>query len=153
MVPLKPLEWPQLEKQLVGRKPQVLFNSCPGNFCRQLLTGDYTCLYGRNQSGKKKYGSCRYTGLFVPGQFPSFCSSGKNIVINSPHANRVLVIDYRHTETYFSGTYLPHILVNLKSASKEKHHQKFVGGILVLSKNALAHNPKLVHASSEQCEL
>ena len=63
-----------------------------------------------------------------------------------------MVIDYRHTETYFSGTYLPHILVNLKSASQQKHHQKFVGGILVLSKNALAHNPKLAHAISEQCE-
>ena len=64
----------------------------------------------------------------------------------------MLVIDYRHAETYFSGTYLPHILVNLKSASQQKHHQKFVGGILVLSKNALAHNPKLAHAISEQCE-
>ena len=63
-----------------------------------------------------------------------------------------MVIDYRHTETYFSGTYLPHILVNLKSASKEKHHQKFVGGILVLSKKALVHNPKLAQAISEQCE-
>ena len=64
----------------------------------------------------------------------------------------MLVIDYRHIETYFSGTYLPHILANLKSASKEKHHQKFVGGILVLHENTLACNPKLAYAIAEQCE-
>ena len=60
--------------------------------------------------------------------------------------------DYVHTETSISGAYLTHILVNLKSASKQKHHQKFVGGILVLHKNALAHNPKFAQAIAEQCE-
>ena len=34
----------------------------------------------------------------------------------------------------------------------QKHHKKFVGGILVLHKNALAYNPKLAQAISEQCE-
>ena len=61
-------------------------------------------------------------------------------------------MDYRHTETSIRGTYLTRILVNLKSASKQKHHQKFVGGILVLHKNALTHNPKLAQAIAEQCE-
>ena len=61
-------------------------------------------------------------------------------------------MDYRHTETSISGTYLTRILVNLKSASKQKHHQKFVGGILVLHKNTLAHNPKLAQAIVEPCE-
>ena len=60
--------------------------------------------------------------------------------------------DYRHTETSVSSTYLTHILVILKSASKQKHHQKFVGGILVLHENALAYNPKLAQAIGEQCE-
>ena len=66
-------------------------------------------------------------------------------------------IDYwariiRHTETSVSGGYLTHILVNLKSESKQKHHQKFVGGILILHKNALSHNHKLAQAIIEQCE-
>ena len=48
--------------------------------------------------------------------------------------------------------YLTHILVILKSASKQKHHQKFVGKIFVLRKNSLAHNPKLAQAIAELCE-
>ena len=106
----------------------------------------------RDQSSNMKYGPCRYTGFLTPGQIPNFCSIRKRIVIISSHANRVLVIYFRHTETSISGAYYVHILVNLKSASKQKHHQKFVGGILVLHKNALAHNPKLAQAIAEQCE-
>ena len=34
----------------------------------------------------------------------------------------------------------------------QKHHKKFVGGILVLHKNALAYNPKLAQAIGEQCD-
>ena len=68
------------------------------------------------------------------------------------YANRLLVMDYRHTETSISGTYLTRILVNLKSASRQKHHQKSVGGILVLHNNTLTHNPKLAQAIVEPSE-
>ena len=98
------------------------------------------------------YVLCRYTGFPIPGQIPYFCSIRKYINIIYPHAYRLLGTDYRHTETSISGAYLTHILVNLKSASKQKHHQKFVGGILVLHENALAYNPKLAQAIGEQCE-
>ena len=99
-----------------------------------------------------KYGPCRYTGFIKPGQIPNFCSIRKHVVIISPHAYRLLGTDYRHTETSVSGGYLTHILVNLKSESKQKHHQKFVGGILILHKNELSHNHKLAQAIIEQCE-
>ena len=99
-----------------------------------------------------KYGPCRYTGFLTPGQIPNFCSIRKHVVIIFAYAYRLLDTDDRHTETSISGTYLTHILINLKSASKQKHHQKFVGGILVLHKNALTHNPKLAQAIAEQCE-
>ena len=99
-----------------------------------------------------KYVLCRYTGFPIPGQIPYFCSIRKYINIIYPHAYRLLGTDYRHTETSISGAYLAHILVNLKSASKQKHHQKFVGGILVLHENVLAHNPKLAQAIAEHCE-
>ena len=99
-----------------------------------------------------KYGPCRYTGFIKPGQIPNFCSIRKHVVIISPHAYKLLGTDYRHTETSVSGGYLTHILVNLKSESKQKHHQKFVGGILILHKNELSHNHKLAQAIIEQCE-
>ena len=95
---------------------------------------------------------CRYTGFPIPGQILNFCSIRKYINIISPHAYRLLGTDYRHTETSVSAAYLAHILVNLQSASKQKHHQKFVGGILVLHENVLAYNPKLAQAIGEQCE-
>ena len=99
-----------------------------------------------------KYVPCRYTGFPIPGHILNFCSIRKHIVIISPHAYRLLGTAYRHTETSLSSTYLTHILVILKSASKQKHHQKFVGKIFVLHKNSLAHNPKLAQAIAEQCE-
>ena len=99
-----------------------------------------------------KYGPCRYAAFLTPGQIPNFCAIRKHVVTISPHAYRLLGTDYRHTETSFSGTYSTHILVNLKSASKQKHHQKFAGGILVLHKNSLTHNPKFAQAIAEQCE-
>ena len=153
-MPLKPLDRLQQEKQWFGHWPLVLCNTRLGNFCCQLLTRDYTCLYRRDQFSKMKYGPCRYTGFLTPGQIPNFCSICKYIVIISPHAYRLelLVMDYRHTETFISGTYLTRILVNLKSASKQKHHQKFAGGILVLHKNSLAHNSTFAQAIAEQCE-
>ena len=99
-----------------------------------------------------KYGPCRYTGFLTPGQIPNFCSIRKHVVIIFAYAYRLLGTDDRHTETSISGIYLTHILINLKSASKQKHHQKFVGGILILHKNALTHKPKVAQAIAEQCE-
>ena len=77
---------------------------------------------------------------------PKFLLHSQAYYYHSSHANRVLVIYYRHIETSISGAYYAHILVNLKSASKQKHHQKFVGGIFGLHKNALTRTPKLVQA-------
>ena len=115
----KPLERLQRESQWFGHKPPVLCNTRQGNFCCQLLMGDYTCLYRRDQFSKIKYGPCRYTGFLTPSHIPNFCFIRRHIVIISPHAYRLLATDYRHTETSIGGAYLTHILVDLKSAAKQ----------------------------------
>ena len=99
-----------------------------------------------------KYKPGGYTGFLTAGQIPSFCSIRKHIVVIFAHANRLLVMDYRHTATSISGKYITRILVNLKSASAQKHHQKVCRWNFDFAKNALPHNHKLVQAIAEQCE-
>ena len=112
-MPLKPLERLQRERQWFGHKPPVLCNTRQGNLCCQLLMGDYTCVYRRDQFRKILYGPCRYTGFLTPSHIPNFCFIRRHIVIISPHAYRLLGTDYGHTETSISGAHLGHILVNL----------------------------------------
>ena len=98
-----------------------------------------------------KSGRCRYTKCSTPGQFPSPCSTDKVLVTISRHAKRVLVISYIPAETSSSGTYYAYILINSKSVSEQKHHEKFVSRILVLHNNLLAHYPYVAQAAIKQC--
>ena len=88
-----------------------------------------------------KYKPGGYTGFLTAGQIPSFCSIRKHIVVIFAHANRLLVMDYRHTETSISGKYITRILVNLKQQVHRSTIKKFLGGILTLQKKCAATQP------------